>query len=192
MSSSIRLPLLIIWLTLVWLLLWGDFSLANLLAGVLVALLVMAIASPAGVGWMQRTSIHPISALAFLVYFLFQLVKSNLIVAWEIITPGSRLNRAIIAVPMHVATDGLITLVGNAVTLTPGTLTVDVRDADPATGTPPVLYVHVLQVGDVHSARASVLKLERLAVKAFGTRDQMKALAAAMGPDAGTGEESRS
>jgi multicomponent Na+:H+ antiporter subunit E len=179
MSSSIRMPTLIIWLTLGWALLWGDFSLANLLAGILVAVLVVAIASPTGVSWFQRTSIHPISALVFVTYFLFQLLRSNLIVAWEIITPGSRLNRAIIAVPMHVATDGLITLVGNAVTLTPGTLTVDVREADPDAGTPPILYVHVLQVGDVESARASVLKLERLAVKAFGTRSQMAAVEAA-------------
>ena len=179
MSSKIRLPALIIWLTLVWLLLWGDFSLANVLAGVLVAVLVLVIASPTGATWLQRTSLHPISALVFITYFLFQLLRSNLIVAWEIITPGSRLNRAIIAVPMHVASDGLVTLVGNAVTLTPGTLTIDVREADAEIGSPPILYVHVLQVGDVESARASVLKLERLAVKAFGTRDQINALDAA-------------
>ena len=64
-------------------------------------------------------------------------------------------------------------------TLTPGTLTVDVREADPEVGTPAILYVHVLQAGDLESARASVLKLERLAVNAFGTRAQMEAVESA-------------
>lgn len=179
MRSNIRMPALVIWLTLVWALLWADFSIANLLAGVVVAFVVVLIAAPTGVVPTQRTSIHPVSAVVFITYFLFQLVKSNLIIAWEIVTPGSRLNRAIIAVPLHVATAGIVTLVGNSVTLTPGTLTIDVHDADPEAGTPAILYVHVLQVGDIDSARASVLKLERLAVKAFGTREQIVALEAA-------------
>lgn len=180
MTSSVRAPALIIWLTLVWALLWGDFGLASLLAGLAIAFLVVVIAAPTGVTPIQRTALHPVSALAFLLYFLYQLVRSNLMVAWEIVTPGSRLNRAIVAVPLHIATDGLVTLVGNSVTLTPGTLTIDVREADPEAGTPAVLYVHVLQVEDVESARDNVLKLERLAVKAFGTRDQLAALNAAM------------
>jgi len=183
MSSSVRLPILIVSLTLIWALLWADFSLANLIAGLAVAAVVVVIAAPTGVTTFQRASIHPVSALVFITYFLFQLVKSNLVVAWEIITPGSRLNRAIIAVPLHVATAGLVTLIGNSVTLTPGTLTVNVREADPEAGTPAILYIHVLQVGNVELARASVLRLERLAVKAFGTHDQIAEL------DVATGEE---
>jgi multicomponent Na+:H+ antiporter subunit E len=99
-----------------------------------------------------------------------QLVKSNFQVAWEVITPRPSMNRAIIAVPLHVSTDGLVTVVGNAITLTPGTLTVDVRRDDP--DRPPVLYVHALHFTDVDSLRRSVLRLERLAVRAFGTREQ--------------------
>jgi multicomponent Na+:H+ antiporter subunit E len=191
MRSSARLPLLIVSLTLIWALLWADFSLANLVAGLAVAVAVVVIAAPTGVTPVQRVTIRPVSALVFVTYFLFQLVKSNLVVAWEIITPGSRLKRAIIAVPLHIATEGLVTLVGNSVTLTPGTLTIDVREADPMAGTPAILYIHVLQVGNVETARASVLRLERLAVKAFGTRDQLAALDVATA-NPGTGEEAAS
>jgi len=177
MRHSVRLPMLIVLLTLTWALLWGDFGLANLIAGLAVSIFVVMISAPTGVTTVQRVSIHPVSVLVFVTYFLFQLVKSSMVVAWEIITPGSRLNRAIIAVPLSsTSTEGLVTLIGNSVTLTPGTLTVDVREADPEAGTPTILYVHVLQVGDVESARESVLRLERLAVKAFGTRDQLAAL----------------
>jgi multicomponent Na+:H+ antiporter subunit E len=179
-TPSVRLPALVIWLTLVWALLWGDFGVANLLAGVVVAVVVVLIARPTGVVGIQLASFHPVSALVFLGYFLFQLVKSNLLVAWEIVTPGSGINRAIIAVPMHVDSDGLVTLVGNAVTLTPGTLTIDLREADPVAGTPPVLFVHVLHFDDVETVRSGILRLERLVVKAFGTKQQLAQLDAAV------------
>jgi multicomponent Na+:H+ antiporter subunit E len=71
---------------------------------------------------------------------------------------------------MHVASDGIVTVVANAVTLTPGTLTVDVHE--PGDDTPPTIYVHVLQFDDVESVRRDVLRLEQLAVRAFGTKQQ--------------------
>lgn len=170
MTPTLRLPALIIWLTIVWALLWGDFGLASLLSGLAIALVVVVLARPTGVHGLQLTSFHPLSALVFLVYFLYQLVKSNLIVTWEVITPGSQINRAIVAIPMHVSTPGLVTLVGNAITLTPGTLTVDVRE--PVVGRPPVLYVHVLHFDHVDAVRRDVLTLERRVVRAFGTHEQ--------------------
>jgi len=168
---SVRLPALIIWLTLVWAMLWGDFGLGSLLSGAGVAVFVVWIARPTGVQGIQLTSFHPVSAVGFLVYFLVQLVKSNLQVAWEVITPGSNVNRAVVAIPMHVATDGLVALVGNAITLTPGTLTVDVHEATEAGGFP-TLYVHVLHLESVDAVRRDVFTLERMAVHAFGTKRQ--------------------
>lgn len=174
MTPSLRLPALVIWLTLVWALLWGDFGLANLLAGLAIAAFVVLVARPTGVRGIQLTSFHPLSALVFIGYFLVQLVKSSLEVAWEVITPRPRRRRAIISVPMHVETDGLVTLVGNAITLTPGTLTIDVRR--PNADDPPVLYVHALHFSDVDELRRQVLRLEHLAVRAFGTKEQRNEL----------------
>ncbi|MGB0112779.1 MAG: Na+/H+ antiporter subunit E [Ilumatobacteraceae bacterium] len=170
MTPTVRLPALIIWLTLVWALLWGDFGLASLLSGLGVAVFAVVVARPTGVSGVQLTSFHPVSAVVFLVYFLFQLVMSNFQVAWEVITPGSKVNRAIVAIPMHVSTNGLVALIGNAITLTPGTLTVDVHEND--AGGPPTLYVHVLHFEDVETVRRDILTLERLAVRAFGTKEQ--------------------
>ncbi len=170
MTASVRLPALVVWLALVWAFLWGDFGLASLTAGVGVALFVVWIGRPAHVHGMQLMSFHPLSALVFVAYFAVQLVKSNLQVAWTVVSPRPNVRTAIVAVPMHVASDGIVTVVANAVTLTPGTLTVDVRDSDD--GTPPVIYVHVLQFDDAESVRAEVLHLERLAVRAFGSRQQ--------------------
>ena len=123
--NGLRAPVLVVWLTALWVLLWGDLTVQNLAAGVVIALVVVVIAWPTGARFTAATSFHPVAALRYLVYFAGQLVVSNLVVAREIVTPGSSLNRAIVAVPMHTSSAAINTLVANCVTLTPGTLTVD-------------------------------------------------------------------
>ena len=166
--NRLRAPVLVVWLTALWVLLWGDLTVQNVVAGVAIALVVVAIAWPTGTRVMSPASFHPFAALRYLVYFIGQLVISNLIVAREIITPGSSLNRAIVAVPMHTPSAGINTLVANCVTLTPGTITVDVNMPAPGSDAMPTLYIHVLQFADAESARRDVYRLERYAVAAFG------------------------
>jgi multicomponent Na+:H+ antiporter subunit E len=174
MSNKVRLPALLIWLTTLWVALWGDLTAGNVASGLIVAGGGLVVARPTGVTGLERSYFRPLAAMHYGVNFLWLLVKSNLIVAWEIITPGSHLNRAIIGLPMHTRSAGVITLVANSITLTPGTVTVDVREraaTDDATGW--TLFIHVLHFKDVASVRCDVLKLERLALKAFGARDEL-------------------
>ncbi len=179
MIKILRLPSLIIWLTALWVALWADLTLGNVIGGLLVATAVVSIARPTGVTGLERTYFRPLSALRFLGYFLWQLVKANLVVAWEIVTPGLKINRAIIAVPMHTSSAGVVTVVANAVTLTPGTVTVDVvenevtLDDGATVRTDRTLFIHVLHFLDVESVRCEVLQLERLAIKAFGSRGEL-------------------
>ena len=167
--NGLRTPVLVVWLTALWVLLWGDLTVRNVAAGVMIAMFVVLIAWPTGTRFTASTSFHPLAALRYLVYFAGQLVASNLVVAREIVTPGSSLNRAIVAVPMHTSSAGINTLVANCVTLTPGTITVDVRVPEPGTGVP-TLYIHALHFVDAESARRDVYRLERYAVAAFGDR----------------------
>lgn len=180
MKKFLRLPTLLIWLTLLWVALWADLTVGNVLGGLIVALVVVGVARPTGVTGLERTSFRPISALVYAGYFLWQLVKSNLVVAWEIITPGLKINRAIIAVPMHTTSAGVVTLVANSVTLTPGTVTVDVAEEPTGDGgsVARTLFIHVLHFIDVDSVRHDVLRLERLAVKAFGRASELTAVEA--------------
>jgi len=184
MTKFLRLPSLIIWLTALWCALWVDLSLGNVIGGLLVAIVIVSVAHPTGVTGLERTYFRPVSALVFVVYFLGQLVKANLVVAWEIVTPGLKINRAIIAVPMHSSSAGVVTVVANAVTLTPGTVTVDVVEEQPdAAGdgvdesgsdrVHRILFIHVLHFIDVDSVRRDVLQLERRAIQAFGSRDEL-------------------
>ncbi|MEM8618130.1 MAG: Na+/H+ antiporter subunit E [Actinomycetota bacterium] len=176
--KSVRLPMLVLWLTVLWALLWGDFGIANLIAGAVIALIVTVIARPTGVSGYEAVPFRPVWVLVFCGYFLYLLVVSNLSVAREILRPRPQLRRAIIAVPLHAGTDGVVTVVANTITLTPGTLTVDVRPGDEAVGRQPVLYVHALQL-DREATLESIYRIERLAVRAFGTSEQLAAVDAA-------------
>lgn len=79
-------------------------------------------------------------AITFIVYFLKELVVANLKVAYDILTPNYRMKPTVVALPLSVTTDMEITLLAAIITLTPGSLSVDVS-ADRK-----MLYVHTLYV----------------------------------------------
>jgi multicomponent Na+:H+ antiporter subunit E len=181
-NRALRIPGLLLWLTVLWVALWGDLTVGNVVGGLVVAIGVLAVARPTGVTGLERTYFRPIAALHYTAYFFVQLVQSNLLVAWEIITPHVRTNRAIIAVRMHTSSAAVVTLVANSITLTPGTVTIDVAESHDADGDVDgrTLFVHVLHFKDVESVRRGVLKLERLAVRAFGASDELALVDAAL------------
>lgn len=72
--------------------------------------------------------------------FLRELVLSAVKVGWLALQPRLRLRPAIIAYPLTVTTDAQITLLANMITLTPGTLSVDVSDDRRW------LYIHAIDV----------------------------------------------
>ncbi|HSI91657.1 MAG TPA: Na+/H+ antiporter subunit E [Adhaeribacter sp.] len=77
-------------------------------------------------------------AVAFFFFFLKELIKANLKIAYDIVTPNYQLRPAIIALPLTVQTDREITLLAILITLTPGTLSLDVSEDKK------ILYVHAL------------------------------------------------
>lgn len=158
------------WLVVFWLALWEDLSVGNLIGGALVAGAVTAIARPPARE--AEVRLRPVAALRFFGWFLWKLVEASAIVAWEVATPTNVINEGIVAVPIHGRSRLLTTIVANAITLTPGTLTLEIR-TDPT-----VLYVHVLHLRTIEEVRREVHKLEHLAVRAFGSDRDIAALEA--------------
>lgn len=158
----------VLWLTAVWAALWGSLTVGTLLGGVLVGtVLVLAFPRrPSPLGWSFRL----LPFLRFALDFLGRFLVANAVVAWEVITPNNAetVNEAFVAVPLTGVSDGIVTLVANAISLTPGTLTVEVERH------PTVLYIHVLHLRDVEHVRSEVLKMELLAVRAFGSREAIE------------------
>jgi multicomponent Na+:H+ antiporter subunit E len=68
------------------------------------------------------------------------LVLANLRVAYDVLTPGYRMRPGVIAIPLDARTDAEITLLANLITLTPGTLSLDVS-SDRS-----VLYIHIMYI----------------------------------------------
>jgi multicomponent Na+:H+ antiporter subunit E len=89
-------------------------------------------------------------AIGFFTFFVRELVVSSLRVAYDVVTPSLYMRPAVLGVPLTVTTDAEITLLACLITLTPGTLTLDVSD-DRKT-----LFVHAMYVHDYELARATI------------------------------------
>lgn len=152
----------------VWLALWSQVSVANVASGILVAAVILGCFDT----WHRGPLIfRPIRALRFGAYFLYLLVLSTGAVVRTVLAPAGRVHTGILAVPLQGCSDAVATLIADAITLTPGTLTLEVR-RDPLT-----LYIHALDTRDLASIRRDVRRLEVLAVKAFGNADAIAGLA---------------
>lgn len=135
-------------LILTWLLLTGSLSLANILLAVVLGYLMLALAVVRGE---ERSYVHRLpAAVSLLGYFLVELAKANAQVAWEIIDPRHTMKPGVVAVPLDLQNPFAITLLANLITLTPGTLTMEVSE-DRST-----LYVHGMYVSDPDSFRKEI------------------------------------
>jgi len=153
-----RLPI-ILWLVAVWVALWGELTVANVLSGTLVAVAVSRTV-PTSEGPLSRIRLGAL--VRFEVHFLRKLIEATLVVAWETVTPRNRLVEGIVRVPITGSTPFVAFIVANSVSLTPGTVTLAVEDDRSA------IYVHVLHLRDIEAVRREVQQLEALAVAVFG------------------------
>ena len=162
---------LIAWLVLVWMLLWGTWSWANLISGLLVALTVLTVLPlPHVVG---GTRVRPRPLLAFLGHFVVDLVVSGADVAWQALRRGGVHRTAIVQVQLRVDSDLLLTMVAEATSLVPGSLVLDL-DREQR-----VMTLHLLPVRDledVERKKAGVLVVEDRLVRSFGSAADIAAL----------------
>ncbi|WP_168016275.1 Na+/H+ antiporter subunit E [Halomonas salinarum] len=147
-------------LGLAWVVLTGDFSGGSLLAGLIFGYLALALIQPqvpalAGYAqWLPRL-------IRFVGFFLKELVAANLKVAYDIVTPPWYMTPGVIAMPLKAKTEFEIAFVANLISLTPGTLSLDVSDDRR------VLYIHAMFLDDEPALRRSLAELERRALALF-------------------------
>lgn len=129
-------------LALLWASINSNFTPSGFLVGFLVGhVVVAATQSLFGRSGYSRRFWYIVN---FVLYFLFELMRSSVRVAYDVLRPNpwTRVAPAIVAIPLTVETDIEITLLANVITLTPGTLSLDVSDDKR------VLYVHAMYDGD--------------------------------------------
>lgn len=136
-------------LTLIWVALTGNYTFANFLFGFILSYFMLRMIIM-GSGSSKYFVILP-KVIAFIFFFLWELLKANLQVAYEVMTPHYNMTPGIIKVPLDAKSNLEITFLANMITLTPGTLSLDVSDDKK------VLYVHSMYIKDreqfVHSIK---------------------------------------
>jgi multicomponent Na+:H+ antiporter subunit E len=162
---------LAVWLVVVWMLLWGTWSWANLVSGLLVALTVLTLLPlPHVVGGAR---VRPLPLLVFLGHFVVDLFASGAEVAWQALRPGGVHRTAIVQVQLRADSDLLLTMVAEATSLVPGSLVLDL-DREHR-----VMTLHLLPVRDLEDVarrKANVLVVEERLVRAFGSPADLAAL----------------
>lgn len=88
--------------------------------------------------------------LGFIALFLKELMVSSFRVAYDVVTPTYYMKPGVIAIPLDAETDAEITLLANVITLTPGTLSLDVSEDRKA------LYIHAMFIDDPDELRREI------------------------------------
>ena len=146
-------------LALAWLALTGEFTLLNFLFG---------FAAAAAMIWLYQrvlpqeaqprpATVYGLKAIqwvSFGLYFLWALILANVRVAIDVLRPRPQIAPAVVAVPLDGYSDAEVTLLANFITLTPGTLSLDVLDRSNGSADEKqrVLYVHAMHAGETQEA----------------------------------------
>ncbi|HYJ57505.1 MAG TPA: Na+/H+ antiporter subunit E [Mycobacterium sp.] len=150
------------WLILVWVLLWGTISAANILSGLTIALMIML--------WLPLPPVpvegrlHPLPLLRLVVTVVYYLLVSSVQVAALALRPGPPPLTAVLRAHVAVKSDLVLALAVNIINLTPGTVVLEIDQARR------MIYVHVLDVGSDRTVKRfyrQISGLQKLLVASF-------------------------
>jgi multicomponent Na+:H+ antiporter subunit E len=150
------------WLILVWMLLWGTVSAANILSGLVIALVITLLLPLPPVPIEGR--LHPLSLLGLIGRLVYYLVVSSVQVAWLAIKPGPPPGSAVLRAHLALKSDLVLALAVNFINLTPGTIVLEIDQ------TRRMIYVHVIDAGSDRSVSRfyhQVAEVERLMIASF-------------------------
>ncbi|MGY4654219.1 Na+/H+ antiporter subunit E [Mycobacterium sp. URHB0021] len=149
------------WLVLVWILLWGTFSAANVISGLLIALIITLLPLPVVP---IEGRVHPLSLMRLGITVGWYLVLSSGQVAWLAVKPGPPPLSAVLRIHLAVKSDLVLALAVNIFNLIPGSIVLEIDQARR------MLYMHVINVGSdraMASFYRQVAVVERQLVAAF-------------------------
>ena len=136
----------ILLLALAWTAVNGEFTGGQRAAGLVLGTLITLFVRAPGSDYLRKAVV----LFGFIGFFLWELVLANLRMARDVLSPRQRFAPGVIAVPLDLETEGAITAFSTLLTLTPGTLSLDIsRDLK-------VLYIHDMYAADAGASRMAV------------------------------------
>ncbi|MEV0947949.1 Na+/H+ antiporter subunit E [Rhodococcus sp. NPDC049939] len=152
----------LLWLMAVWILLWGNVSVANVIGGLAVGVLITKLMPLPKVPVEGRVHILPLLKLA--VMFAYYAIQSSLQVAWLALRPGPLPATGVRRYQLGIKSDLVLTLCIDVLNHIPGTMVLEIDQVRR------IVYVHVLDMGSEKAIRQfyrTVEQLERLFIAAF-------------------------
>jgi multicomponent Na+:H+ antiporter subunit E len=153
---------MLIWLTLIWILLWGSFSAANVISGMAIALVITILLPLPPVPVEGR--LHPLTLVRLMALVTWYLVWSSTQIAWLAVRPGPPPLSAVLRARMNIKSDLVLAHAVNIINLIPGTLVLEIDQVRR------MIYVHVIDAGSQKAVAQfyhQVRQVERLLVAAF-------------------------
>ena len=135
-------------LTFAWMALTGGFTSTNFVVGLLIAIPVIWLSQRGEGTFLFMVKLRRV--ISFAGFFLWELVKANLRVAHDVLTPRHHMRPGVVAVPLDTLDDMEILLLTTIITLTPGTLSLDVSSSRST------LYIHAMYIDDLEKFRQSI------------------------------------
>lgn len=173
-------------LIVVWVLLWGALTPANVLGGAAVAVVLFA-AYPSDLPRWPRRRPRPLALAVLAWHVVLGVVRSNVLLTLAVLGPARKVRTELVRVELRTADPRLVTAVTNLTALTPGAMVVGI---DPAGDRPQVL-LHVMGIRQPKQFATAMLQLERRCVRALGTDEQIAALDRPDSPEAPHQREAR-
>ena len=128
--------LLNVLLTFVWVALTGNLEFANFGFGFIMGFFILWIKERSGND--RRYFFRVPKIIGFIFFYSFEMLKANRQVAHDVVTPHYFMKPGIVGLPLEAKTDFEITMLSNMISLTPGTLVVDLSTDQK------VMFVHVM------------------------------------------------
>lgn len=133
-------------LAIAWTVLVGELSPFSLVEGAILGYLVLLLRRQVELNLIVRT--WKLSVLVL--FFLWELLLANIRVTIDIITPNDNIRAGVVAVPLDIQGPVSVAVLANIISLTPGTVTMDVSDDQT------VLYIHTMHLKDADEFRRDI------------------------------------
>lgn len=147
------------WLLIVWIALFGSVTLGVVVGGAVVAGLMSYSLRRLAPSW-PAAVLHPLRAAAFIRFFLQQVV----IATWDVVAtlwvPTADLRPVVVAIPLRAQSRGEITLLMGSVSMTPGTVALELGDR--------TMLVHVLNAESPNHVVRQIMEMESYIIAMYG------------------------
>jgi multicomponent Na+:H+ antiporter subunit E len=145
-------------LATVWVVLTANLTVLNALFGFLLGYAALALVQsqlPGLHGYAQRVP----RFIGFVLFYIWEMIKANAKIAYDVVSPNYDIHPGVVGVPLEARSDGEITVLANLISLTPGTLSLDVSNDRR------VLYIHAMYLEDEEAFYEEIKELERRVLK---------------------------